>query len=220
MPSLRKFELNETEIAKSKKLKHVPHNEHYNKMISAMGYHEYEPELVKARHDIHVAQQKYNDYFPEDISPGQLRKDRTAMLQNMVGHVGNNPYIETPVYFDYGCNFSCGDDFVASYSCVFLDCALITIGDRVKMGPDVKLITATHDVEVETRRDGVEYAAPITIGDDCWLGSAVQVMPGVTIGQGCTIQAGSVVTRDIPPFSVSAGAPAKVTKTVDDSDSK
>jgi acetyltransferase-like isoleucine patch superfamily enzyme len=219
MPSGRKFELNEAEIAKSKKLNHVPHNEHYDKMISAMGYHEYEPQLVQARHNIHVTQKKYNDYFPEDITPEQLRNDRAVMLENMVGHVGKNPHIEAPVYFDYGCNFSCGQDFVASYNCVFLDCALITIGDRVVMGPGVKLITATHDVEVQTRRDGIEYASPITIGDDCWLGSAVQVMPGVTIGKGCTISAGSVVTRDIPPFSVAVGAPAKVTRTLKNPDS-
>ncbi|KAG5360227.1 putative acetyltransferase C18B11.09c [Yarrowia sp. B02] len=219
MPSGRQFELSETEIAKSKKLNHVPHCDDYDKMISSVGYHEFEPPLVKARHHIHVAQKKYNEYFPEDISADQLRKDRTALLEGMVGHVGKNSYIEAPVFFDYGCNFSCGEDFVADYNCVFLDCALITIGDRVIMGPGVKLITATHDVEVQTRRDGVEYAQPINIGDDCWLGSAVQVMPGVTIGNGSTIGAGSIVTKDIPPYSVAMGVPAKVTGTVQNPDS-
>lgn len=220
MPSGRKFALNDVEIAKSRTLNHVPHNEHYDKMISSMGYHEYEPQLVKARHDIHVAQKKYNDYFPEDISPEQLKKDRHDMLSKVLGKIGENTYIEPPVFFDYGCNFSSGKDFAANYNCVFLDCALITIGDRVLMGPGVKLITATHDVEVDTRRDGVEYASPITIGDDCWLGSGVQVMPGVTIGNGCTIGAGSVVTKDVPPFSVAVGIPAKVVRTVEDPDKK
>ena len=85
---------------------------------------------------------------------------------------------------------------------MILDCALVTIGDRVLFGTGVSLITATHETSIQSRRDNIEYAEPITIGNDCWFGSNVTVLPGVTIGNGCTIAAGSVVTKDIPDFSV------------------
>jgi len=87
-------------------------------------------------------------------------------------------------------------------STVILDCALVKIGDRVLFGTGVSLITATHETSIQSRRDGVEYALPITIGDDCWLGSNVTVLPGVTIGNGCTIAAGSIVSKDVPEYSV------------------
>lgn len=100
-------------------------------------------------------------------------------------------------------------------SLVILDCSMVTIGHRVLFGPFVSIFAATHEVGVQSRRDGVEYAAPVSIGDDCWIGGNVTIMPGVTIGKGCTIGAGSVVTKDIPDFSVAIGSPARVVKKVD-----
>ena len=100
-------------------------------------------------------------------------------------------------------------------SLVILDCAMVTIGDRVMFGPFVSIFGATHETEVQSRRDGIEYARPVSIGDDCWVGGNVTIMPGVAIGKGCTIAAGSVVTKDIPDFSVAMGTPARVVKKVD-----
>lgn len=100
-------------------------------------------------------------------------------------------------------------------SLVILDCGLVTIGNRVQFGPFVSIFAATHETGVQSRRDGVEYATPVTIGDDCWIGGNTTIMPGVTIGKGCTIGAGSVVTKSIPDFSVAIGSPAKVVKKVD-----
>jgi len=100
-------------------------------------------------------------------------------------------------------------------SCVILDCAHVTIGDRVLFATGVSLITATHETSLKSRREGVEYAEPIEIGDDCWLGANVTVLPGVKIGKGCTIGAGAVVSKDIPDYSVAVGVPAKVIKKVD-----
>lgn len=220
MPLSRKFELDPEQIAQSKKLNNVLHGDEYDKMISSMGYQDSGPELIQGRHKIRVAQKKYNDYFPEDATAEELAEARAAMLAKMLGRVAKDAYIEPPVYFDYGSNMSIGERFYSNYNCTFLDCALITIGDRVLLGPNVNLITATHDVDVQSRRDHVEFAAPITVGDDCWLGSGVQVMPGVTIGKGCTIGANSVVTRDIPAYSVAVGAPAKVIKTLEDPDAE
>lgn len=83
-------------------------------------------------------------------------------------------------------------------SLVILDCSLVTIGKRVMFGPFVSIFAATHETEVQSRRDNVEYAREVTIGDDCWIGGHVTILPGVTIGEGCTIAAGSIVTKDIP----------------------
>ena len=98
---------------------------------------------------------------------------------------------------------------------MILDCAHVTIGDRVFLASGVSLITATHETSLQSRRDNIEYAEPITIGDDCWLGANVTVLPGVTIGKGCTIGAGAVVQKSIPDYSVAVGVPAKVIKKVD-----
>lgn len=81
-------------------------------------------------------------------------------------------------------------------------------------GPFVSIFAATHETEVASRRENIEYARQVTIGDDCWIGGQTVILPGVTIGKGCTIGAGSVVSRDIPDWSVAMGSPARVVKTV------
>jgi acetyltransferase-like isoleucine patch superfamily enzyme len=86
---------------------------------------------------------------------------------------------------------------------------------NTRFGPFVSIFAATHETGVQSRRDGVEYAGQVTIGDDCWIGGNVTIMPGVTIGKGCTVGSGSIVTKDIPEFSVAVGNPARVVKKVD-----
>lgn len=98
---------------------------------------------------------------------------------------------------------------------MILDCGIVRIGDRVMFGPFVSIFAATHETGVQSRRDGVEYAGQVTIGDDCWIGGNVTIMPGVTIGKGCTVGSGSIVTKSIPDFSVAIGNPARVVKKVD-----
>lgn len=95
-----------------------------------------------------------------------------------------------------------------------LDTSLVMIGSRVQIGPNVSIYTVTHDTSVLSRRKYVEFGHPVHIGDDCWIGGNVIVLPGVTIGEGSTIGAGSIVTKDIPPFSVAVGSPCRVKKTV------
>lgn len=99
-------------------------------------------------------------------------------------------------------------------SVTILDTSLVVIGDRVQIGTGVSLITAGHDTSILSRRKFVEFGHPIFIEDDCWIGSNVVVLPGVRIGQGCTIGAGSVVIKDIPPFSVAVGTPCRVIKKI------
>lgn len=127
------------------------------------------------------------------------------------------------VSFDYGFNISIGDYFAANYNLVILDCAPVTIGDHVLIGPNVTLATPFHPYDAEERRikiseDGtkhkLEYAKPITIGNDVWIAANVTVQGGVTIGEGAIIGAGSVVTKDIPAYSIAVGVPAKVVRTI------
>lgn len=97
---------------------------------------------------------------------------------------------------------------------VILDCAIVTIGDRTKFGPGVSIFAATHPTDVQARRDFPDYSKEVTIGKDCWIGGNTVILPGVTIGDGTTVGAGSVVTKDIPSFSIAVGSPARVIKTV------
>jgi maltose O-acetyltransferase len=163
-----------------------------------------QPELVAARERARGVLARYNA-TPE----GQL-------LRELLARVGAEPYVEPPFFCDYGTNTSLGDRFYANTGCIFLDSAPVTIGDRVLFGPAVQLLTATHPVEAELRAQGLEYAEPISIGDDAWLGGGAIVLPGVTIGDRAVVGAGSVVTRDVPADVVVAGNPARVIRSLEE----
>ncbi|KAF4121391.1 Acetyltransferase (isoleucine patch superfamily) [Geosmithia morbida] len=209
------YKKNQEEIAKAAKLAHVPGGEDYEKMISGMLYDAFVPELEVARLRARKWAMKYNTTFPDADTFDGVAKVRLSMLQEIIGHIDDEEaFIEPPFSIDYGCNISLGKRFYANFNLTILDCAIVTIGDRAVFGPNVSLLAATHETEVASRRQGVEYAKPITIGNDCWLGGHVVILPGVTIGDGCTIAASSVVTKDIPSWSVAMGAPARVVKKV------
>ncbi|KAL6712477.1 hypothetical protein ACN47E_000354 [Coniothyrium glycines] len=213
-------EKNMQELDKAKKLSHVPWCEEYEKMISGMLYNAFCPELNAARYKARAFAHKFNTWFPgpaTDSSTGfdTLASERLKMLKEIIGHIEDDDiFIEPPFNIDYGCNISLGKRFYANFNLTILDCSLVTIGNRCMFGPNVSIFAATHEAEVQSRRDNVEYGRPVTIGDDCWIGGNVVILPGVTIGRGCTIGAMSVVSRDIPDFSVAMGQPARVVKKV------
>lgn len=176
--------------------------------------------LSEARYKARAFAHKYNTWFPDpstDPSKGfdTLALERLKMLKTIIGHLGDDEiFIEPPFNIDYGCNISLGKRFYANFNLTILDCSLVTIGNRCMFGPNVSIFAATHETEVQSRRDNIEYGKPVVIGDDCWIGGNVVILPGVTIGRGCTIGAMSVVSKDIPDFSVAMGQPAKVVKKV------
>src|SRR5690606_17260780 len=131
------------------------------------------------------------------------RKARQLLYQQLFGSV-NNAYIEPDFYCDYGSNIYLGENFYANHHCIMLDAAEIRIGNRVLLAPNVQLYTTTHPLDAAERASGIELTAPITIGDDCWLGGGAIVMPGVSVGARSVIGAGSVITRSIPPGVVAA----------------
>jgi maltose O-acetyltransferase len=165
-------------------------------------YDPMQPELVRARARAKELLRRYNATTEED--------DRVSLLRELLATVGDKPWIEPPFYCDYGTNIAVGDRFYANAGCTVLDCARIQIGDNVLLGPNVQLYAATHPLDASLRRDGLEYAEPITIGDDVWIGGAAIVLPGVTVGDRAIVGAGSVVTNDVPADAVVAGNPARV----------
>ena len=149
------------------------------------------------------------------------------MLDELLPHHGEDLDILGPVFFDYGVHTTMGDRVFANFNFTVLDCAPVTIGDDVLFGPNVSLLPPMHplrwqDRNVRKAADGstydYEYGRPIVIGSNCWFGGNVTVLGGVTIGEGCVIGAGAVVTKDIPPHSVAVGNPARVIRTITDTD--
>ncbi|MCA0969713.1 sugar O-acetyltransferase [Halobacillus litoralis] len=140
---------------------------------------------------------------------------REQLIESLFGELGGQYGLEPPFYCDYGYNIRVGDGFFANFNCVFLDVCPITIGERVLIGPNVQLYTATHPMDRETRASGLESGRPITIGNDVWIGGGAIINPGVTIGDNVVIGAGAVVTKDIPSDVFVGGNPAKVIKSVD-----
>ena len=160
-------------------------------------YDAFDPELVAARARARERLASFNS-----------RPDASS-LEQLFGSVGPDVVVEPPFHCDYGFNVFVGERFYANTGCVFLDCAPIELGDRVLLGPAVHLYAATHPLDAQTRRRGLEYALPITVGDDVWIGGAAIVLPGVTIGDRAVIGAGSVVVEDIPADVVAAGNPCR-----------
>jgi maltose O-acetyltransferase len=167
------------------------------RMLTGELYDASDPELTAARARARELLARFN------AQPGR------ALLEELLASVGRDATIEPPFHCDYGFNISVGDGFYANVNCVFLDCAPISIGDRVLFGPAVQLYAATHPVDAATRRSELECALPITIGDDVWIGGGAIVLPGVTIGDRAVIGAGSVVTTEIPTDVVAVGNPCR-----------
>jgi acetyltransferase-like isoleucine patch superfamily enzyme len=173
------------------------------------------PELEDIRLKARKWSMDYNTRFGDGVTTEEVAADRYARLEQILGHIGDKEiWIEPPFSIDYGCNISIGKRFYGNYNLTILDCAIVTIGDRVAIGPNVSIFAATHETEVESRRANIEFAKPVTIGNDCWIGGHTVILPGVTIGDGCTIAAGSIVSKDIPAWSVALGVPARVVKKV------
>ncbi|CAG9990191.1 unnamed protein product [Clonostachys byssicola] len=204
------------ELDKAKSLAHVPWCDEYEKMISGMLYDAGASELAVARFKARKWTMHYNSFFPEDArNAEEVSQARRKLLGGIIGEIdGDDICIEPPFSIDYGCSIKFGKRFYANFNLCILDCAIITIGDRVMLGPNVSIFGATHETDVQSRREGVEFARPVTIGDDCWIGGHSVILPGVTIGKGCTVAAGSIVTKDVPDWSVVMGQPAKVVRTV------
>jgi len=150
----------------------------------------------------------YNDTSPED------KEKRNTIMRLLLKSAGKAFDITPPFYCDYGYNITIGENFCSNFNCVILDCGLVTIGDNVMLGPNVQIYTATSPIDSGKRGAELESAKPIIIEDNVWIGGGTIIVPGITIGHGTTIGAGSVVTSNIPPNVVAAGNPCRIIRKI------
>jgi len=166
-------------------------------------YDPFEPDRLRARARAKALLARYNRTGDDE------RNYRGSILRDLLGRIGPGAWVEPPFFCDYGSNLQVGERFFANTGCVVLDCDLVEIGARVKLGPGVQLLAVSHPLDATQRALGLEYGEPITIGDDVWIGGGAIVLGGVTIGDRAVVGAGSVVTRDVAPDTVVAGNPAR-----------
>jgi maltose O-acetyltransferase len=173
------------------------------KMLAGELYDPLDPQLVRERNRCRVLCKRLNE------SPDDHEEVRRAILAQLLGGA-TDAWIQPPFYCDYGFNVVLGTKVFFNFNCVILDVMRVEIGSNVLVGPAVQIYTATHPVSAAERRTWREFAKPVSIGSDVWIGGGAIICPGVTLGDRSVIGAGSVVTRSIPADVVAAGNPCRV----------
>ena len=168
----------------------------------------YDEELIKERIEVKDKCFEYNNIKPSNI------EGRTKLLKEILGKYEETFYIEQPFICDYGYNIEIGKNFYANHNLVILDGNKVEFGDNVFVAPNCAFYTAGHPLDYKERNKGLEYAKPIKVGNNVWIGGNVTVLPGVSIGDNVVIGAGSVVTKDIPSNVIAIGNPCRVIKEI------
>ena len=176
------------------------------KMLTGELYNSADKTLVKERLNAKQLCFEYNSLAPNQIEHKQ------EIIKKLFNKTGKNFLIEPSFHCDYGYNIEIGENFYSNHNLVILDCAKVTFGKNVFIGPNCGFYTAQHPIQADERNTGLEYAQPITIKDNVWFGGNVCVLSGVTIGNNVVIGAGSVVTKDISDNCVAIGNSCKVIK--------
>ena len=179
------------------------------KMLAGQVYSAVDKDLLKELLEVHDMIHAYNMLTPSDTDV------RLAILKDLLGYIADdNIIINQPFYCDYGKQISIGKRFFANFNFTVLDEAPVSIGNDCFIGPNVSIYTACHNTDPVERNSRREWAEPVRIGNNVWIGGSVTILPGVTIGDNVTIGAGSVVTKDIPSNVVAAGNPCRVIKSI------
>lgn len=177
--------------------------------------------LYNANHDKEIVsdwQKAKNIIYTYNNIPPWEKEQRDNLLKSFLGKTGKNINILSPFYCDYGYNIEIGENFFANMNLVILDGGKVKIGDNVFIAPNVGIYTAGHPLDAARRNEGLEYAYPVTIGNNVWIGAQVAVLPGVSIGDNTVIGAGSVVTKNIPANVLAAGNPCRVIRPITEKD--
>lgn len=192
------------------------------KMLAGKIYDPFTEGMPGERTNAHRLCKLYNDTFETET------EKRTEILNELLPDRGEDVYLQGPIYFDFGTNISIGKGSFANFNFTVLDEGKVTIGENVFIGPNVSLMTAIHPLCYQDRNSffntktgkvtNLEYTAPITIGDNCWIAANVTVCGGAKIGEGCVIGAGSVVTKSIPANSLAVGNPCRVIREITEND--
>lgn len=196
--------------------------EHEKMLAGRLIYDPFAEGMPEERTNAHRLCKLYNDTLETDT------EKRKEILDQLLPDRGENVYLQGPVYFDFGTNIHMGKDSYANFNFTVLDEGRVSIGASVFIGPNVSLLTAIHPLCYQDRNSfynektgtvtNLEYTAPITIEDNCWIGGSVTICGGVTIGEGSVIGAGSVVTKDIPAGSLAVGNPCRVIRAITEKD--
>jgi len=176
------------------------------KMLAGEVYSAVDEQLLKELNATKDLVWQYNSLRPTDFA------GRKALLGQMLGQSDEDTFINQPFYCDYGKHIKVGKRFFANFNFTVLDEAYVTIGDDCFVGPNVGIYTACHSTDPVERNSRKEWALPVTIGNNVWIGGSVTILAGVTIGDNVTIGAGSVVVKDVPSGVVVAGNPARIIK--------
>ena len=180
------------------------------KMLQGLMYYPEKDETLKnERLECKKLCHQFNQLSPDKIN------ERTTLIKQIISATKEKFLIEQPFVCDYGYNIEIGENFYSNHNLTILDCAKVSFGDNVFIGPNCSFYTAIHPLDAKTRNEGLEYCKPIKVGNNVWFGGNVVVLPNVTIGDNVVIGAGSVVTKDIPCNSLAVGNPAKVIRGVD-----
>jgi len=186
-----------------------PHRSEYAKLVNDEWFkYRAGPELADMQRATLARLRDLNGRYYEDPDGS------TRALSELVGECGPGLDFRPPVYLEYKERVRFGANVFINANLMILGSGIVTIGDNALIGPDARFYTVNHAFDVELRREGWERAFPITLEPDVWLGGSVVICPGVTVGRGSVVAAGSVVTKDVPPMTVVGGNPAKVLKTL------
>lgn len=174
------------------------------KMLGGELYDPLDQQLSDERLQARLLIKRLNDSREDET------EERKRILKELIPNAGEDLWLQPPFYCDYGTNITTREKVFFNFNCVVLDVAPVIIGSRTLFGPNVQIYTATHPISHKERASGLEYAKPITIGEDVWIGGSAVICPGVTIGHRSVIGAGSVVTKDIPADVFAAGNPCRI----------
>jgi maltose O-acetyltransferase len=177
------------------------------KMLAGEIYNCRDLDLEAERQKVKETLRRYNQTTAQS--------ERQAILQQLLGHIGQNSVIEPPFYCAYGQNIYLGDHVFLNVFCTILDCNEVHIGNHVMIGPSVQIYTPAHELQAEARNQGLEVAKPVVIEDNVWIGGGAILLPGVRVGRNSVVGAGAVVTRDVPVDMVVAGNPARVIREIE-----
>eukprot|EP00127_Corallochytrium_limacisporum_P000568 Clim_evm7s19 gene=Clim_evmTU7s19 len=164
--------------------------------------------LIDLRTKARGFQHEFNSLHPSERESGY------DILRKLFGKCDPTTWIEPPFHCDYGFNITVGKDFFMNFNGTILDGARVEIGDQFLAGPDVKIIAATHPTDPAIRASGLEFAKPVTIGNNVWVGAGAIILPGVTVGDNAVIGAGAVVTKNVPDRTIVAGNPARIIREI------